>query len=89
MEGYKNYNKFERENNSEYFYKNILPELKDKYKHQLINDKSDHNRFINGKNIVDYYPKRKRLCHINTAQWFTLDEDEFIASRIIFLLNRK
>lgn len=89
MEDFKNYNSHERKYNSDFFHKEVLPELKAKYSYQLLNDKSDHNRFINGKNVVDYFPKRKRLCHVNTRQWFTVDDDEFIASRIIFLLNRK
>ncbi|MFY8248356.1 MAG: hypothetical protein ACOVJ5_01505 [Gloeomargaritales cyanobacterium] len=83
------YNLEERLNNVDFFNNNILPELKSMYKRQLLNVSSQQNRFKNGKNIVDYYPHRKRLCHVNTNQWFTVDEDEFIMSRIIFLLNRK
>jgi hypothetical protein len=83
------YNLEERLINVDYFNTNVLPELKKMYKHQFLNVSSQHNRFINGKNKVDYFPHRKRLCHINSGQWFTVDEDEFIMSRIIFLLNRK
>ena len=83
------YNLEERLQNVEVFNTTILPELKKMYKHQMINKCSEQNRFINGNNKVDYFPHRKRLCHVNTNQWFTVDEDEFIASRIIFLLNRK
>jgi thymidine kinase len=83
------YNAKERQRNSDYFNSEILPELKKKYVHGIINKDSEQNRFKYNRNIVDYYPRRKRLCHVNSGQWFTVDEDEFIASRIIFLLNRK
>jgi hypothetical protein len=83
------YNAKERQRNSDYFNSEILPELKKKYVHGIINKDSEQNRFKYNGNIVDYYPRRKRLCHVNSGQWFTVDEDEFIASRIIFLLNRK
>lgn len=88
-DSYINYSSVERKENARIFNETILPELKKLYKHQLLNANSHHNRFRNGKNIVDYFPMRKRLGHINSGQWFTVDEDEFIASRIIFLLNRK
>lgn len=83
------YNAKERQRNSDYFNSEILPELKKKYVHGIINKDSEQNRFKYNGNIVDYYPRRKRLRHVNSGQWFTVDEDEFIASRIIFLLNRK
>ena len=85
----KRYNAEERQRNSDYFNSQILPNLKKVYVHGVINKDSEQNRFKHNGNIVDYYPRRKRLCHINTNQWFTIDEDEFIMSRIIFLLNRK
>lgn len=85
----RNYNAEERQRNSDYFNLEVLPELKKKYAHRIMNKDSEQNRFKHGKNIVDYYPRRKRLCHVNNNQWFTVAEDEFIASRIIFLLNRK
>jgi hypothetical protein len=85
----KRYNSVERKQNSDYFNSEVLPILKKDYAHAVINKGSEQNRFKHGKNIVDYYPRRKRLCHLNTGQWFTLEEDEYIASRIIFLLNRK
>lgn len=86
---YINYNSAQRKENSIVFNETILPELKKLYKHELLNKISHHNRFRNGKNIVDYFPLRKRLGHINKGEWFTVDEDEYIMSRIVFLLNRK
>lgn len=85
----KRYNCVERDDNEDVFNKTILPELKKLYKYKLLNKHSQHNRFTHGKNIVDYFPRRKRLCHINQAQWFTVENNEEIMSRIVFLLNRK